>query len=112
MKFHKDPETESARIVGFEVKPFRLHHNSLLLVLTPWMRYLLWLLIFCYFDAISVKHEYEGVWTSDKPRLTTCDPHAKRTVTNSESPQEVEDKKEILFTYDVDFKVSSFISYS
>ncbi|GFS38996.1 endomembrane protein 70 protein family [Actinidia rufa] len=76
VKFHKDPETESARIVGFEVKPF------------------------------SIKHEYEGVWTSDKTRLTTCDPHAKRTVTNSESPQEVEDKREILFTYDVDFKES------
>ncbi|VVA22278.1 PREDICTED: transmembrane 9 superfamily [Prunus dulcis] len=67
--------TESARIVGFEVKPF------------------------------SVKHEYEGEW-SKKTRLTTCDPHAKRTVTSSESPQEVEDKKEIIFTYDVEFQES------
>jgi transmembrane 9 superfamily member 2/4 len=24
VKFHKDPETDLARIVGFEVKPFRL----------------------------------------------------------------------------------------
>ena len=23
VKFHKDPETDSSRIVGFEVKPFR-----------------------------------------------------------------------------------------
>lgn len=38
-------------------------------------------------------------------RLTTCDPHAKRTVVNSDTPQEVEDKKEIIFTYDVDFEV-------
>ncbi|KAL0427824.1 UNVERIFIED_CONTAM: Transmembrane 9 superfamily member 8 [Sesamum latifolium] len=53
----------------------------------------------------SVKHEYEGEW-NDKTRLTTCDPHAKRTVTSSESPQEVEDKKEIIFTYDVEFQES------
>ncbi|XP_059637735.1 transmembrane 9 superfamily member 8-like [Cornus florida] len=75
VKFHNDIQTDSARIVGFEVKPF------------------------------SVKHEYEGEW-SDKTRLTTCDPHAKRTVTSSESPQEVEDKKEIIFTYDVEFQES------
>ncbi|KAK4757564.1 hypothetical protein SAY87_018865 [Trapa incisa] len=53
----------------------------------------------------SVKHIYEGEW-NDKIRLTTCDPHAKRAVTDSETPQEVEDKKEIIFTYDVDFQVS------
>ncbi|KAL8137364.1 hypothetical protein V2J09_003365 [Rumex salicifolius] len=72
VKFHKDLDTNAARIVGFEVKPF------------------------------SVKHEYEGQW-SDKTRLTTCDPHARRTVTNSNTPQEVEDKQEIIFTYDVEF---------
>ncbi|CAA2965678.1 transmembrane 9 superfamily member 9-like [Olea europaea subsp. europaea] len=75
VKFHKDEQTDAARIVGFEVKPF------------------------------SVRHEYEGKW-DDKTRLTTCDPHAKRTVTSSDSPQEVEDKKEIIFTYDVEFKES------
>ena len=74
VKFHKDPETDSSRIVGFEVKPF------------------------------SVKHEYEGKWKENN-RLLTCDPHAKRAVTNSDSPQEVEDKKEIIFTYDVEFQV-------
>ncbi|WOH02798.1 hypothetical protein DCAR_0522188 [Daucus carota subsp. sativus] len=75
VKYHKDIQTDTARIVGFEVKPF------------------------------SAKHEYEGQW-SDKARLTTCDPHAKRTITSSESPQEVEDKKEIIFTYDVDYEAS------
>lgn len=58
-----------------------------------------------YFCESSVRHEYEGEW-SGKTRLTTCDPHAKRMVTSSESPQEVDDKKEIIFTYDVDFQVS------
>lgn len=75
VKFHKDPQTDAARVVGFEVRPF------------------------------SVKHEYDGEW-NDKNRLTTCDPHAKRTVINSDSPQEVEDKKEIIFTYDVEFEES------
>ncbi|CAM8969451.1 unnamed protein product [Rhodiola kirilowii] len=75
VKFHKDIQSDSARIVGFEVKPF------------------------------SVKHEYDGSW-NEMTRLTTCDPHAKRFVINSNNPQEVEDKKEIIFTYDVDFQES------
>ncbi|XP_030456405.1 transmembrane 9 superfamily member 8-like [Syzygium oleosum] len=53
----------------------------------------------------SVKHAYEGKWT-EKTTLTTCNPHAKRVVTSSETPQEVEDKKEVIFTYDVDFQES------
>ncbi|XP_051149425.1 transmembrane 9 superfamily member 9-like [Andrographis paniculata] len=76
VKYHKDIETDAARIVGFEVKPF------------------------------SVKHEYEGDW-NEKTRLTTCDPHAKKTVTSSESPQEVDENTEIIFTYDVEFQESN-----
>ncbi|CAI0376735.1 unnamed protein product [Linum tenue] len=76
VKFHRDLQTDSARIVGFEVKPY------------------------------SIKHEYEGKWAEDKTRLTTCDPHTKRTVINSNTPQEVDDKKEIVFTYDVEFQES------
>ncbi|KAI9125511.1 hypothetical protein K1719_002929 [Acacia pycnantha] len=53
----------------------------------------------------SVKHQYEGEW-NENTRLTTCDPHAKKTVTNSETPQEVEHKKEIILTYDVEFQES------
>jgi transmembrane 9 superfamily protein 2/4 len=75
VKYHRDLQTDTARIVGFEVKPF------------------------------SIKHEYEGQWNGNN-RLATCDPHAKRTVSNSNSPQEVEDKQEIIFTYDVDFQES------
>ncbi|KAH6790920.1 Endomembrane protein 70 protein family [Perilla frutescens var. frutescens] len=75
VKFHKDPQTYTARIVGFEVTPY------------------------------SVKHEYEGKWSEDS-RLTTCDPHAQRIVTSSSSPQEVEDKQEVIFTYDVTFQES------
>ncbi|KAE8668534.1 Transmembrane 9 superfamily member 9 [Hibiscus syriacus] len=75
VKYHKDLQTNSARIVGFEVKPY------------------------------SIKHEYEGKW-SENTRLTTCDPHNKRTVVNSNTPQEVEAKKEIIFTYDVNYQES------
>ncbi|KAL9270395.1 Transmembrane 9 superfamily member 8-like protein [Drosera capensis] len=75
VKYHRDTQMDSARIVGFEVKPF------------------------------SVKHAYEGQW-SEKTRLTSCDPHAKLTITSSNNPQEVEDKQEIIFTYDVNFQES------
>ncbi|KAA0035074.1 hypothetical protein IC582_003794 [Cucumis melo] len=54
----------------------------------------------------SVKHAYEDSWT-ENTRLTTCDPHAKRLVTNSETPQEVEEKNEIIFTYDVEYLESN-----
>ncbi|KAG4195276.1 hypothetical protein ERO13_A06G102000v2 [Gossypium hirsutum] len=53
----------------------------------------------------SIKHEYEGKW-SEKTRLTTCDPHAKRTVVNSNTPLEVEVNKEIIFSYDVEYQES------
>ncbi|ESW26875.1 hypothetical protein PHAVU_003G155900 [Phaseolus vulgaris] len=53
----------------------------------------------------SVKHEYEGDW-NENTRLTTCNPHAKKLVTSSETPQEVESKKEVIFTYDVEFEES------
>ena len=97
--------TESARIVGFEVKPFRYIHVIILLYILSSMLIFARMMIMVYLCECSVRHEYEGEW-SGKTRLTTCDPHAKRMVTSSESPQEVEDKKEIIFTYDVEFQVS------
>lgn len=62
--------------------------------------------IFYYFDKYSIKHEIDGQWNEKDTHLKTCDPQAKRTVINSESPQEVEDNKEIIFTYDVEFQAS------
>lgn len=58
-------------------------------------------------DKYSVKHEFEGKWEEKNTRLTTCDPHTKHMVTNSNSPQEVEAKQDIIFTYDVEFQVNS-----
>ncbi|KAL3645869.1 Transmembrane 9 superfamily member 8 [Castilleja foliolosa] len=53
----------------------------------------------------SVKHEYEGKWV-DNIRLTSCDPHAQRIITSSNTPQEVEENQEVIFTYDVSFQES------
>ena len=55
-----------------------------------------------------MKHDYDGGW-NDNVRLSTCDPHAKRTVTSADPPQEVDDKKEIIFTYDVEFQVDKLL---
>ncbi|KAG6512267.1 hypothetical protein ZIOFF_026022 [Zingiber officinale] len=76
VKYHKDVELDVFRIVGFEVKPF------------------------------SVNHAYEGQWNDVKTRLSTCDPHAKRSVVNSDSPQVVAANEDIIFTYDVEFQES------
>ncbi|KZV43126.1 transmembrane 9 superfamily member 4, partial [Dorcoceras hygrometricum] len=54
---------------------------------------------------LSVKHKYEGEW-SDKLNLTNCDSLAKYSGTGNDSLQDVEDEKEIIFTYDVEFQES------
>jgi len=55
-------------------------------------------------------HEYIGIW-SEKTTPITCNPHAKRVVTSSTKPQEVEERKEVIFTYDVDFQVRPLFCY-
>ncbi|EEC85043.1 hypothetical protein OsI_32361 [Oryza sativa Indica Group] len=76
VKYHKDDDSELSRIVGFEVKPY------------------------------SIKHQLDDKWDGVNTRLSTCDPHANKLVTSSDSPQEVEAGKEIIFTYDVRFEES------
>jgi len=63
-------------------------------------------LFFFLVRRLSVKHEYEGEWNEGNTRLTSCDPHARRLVTSSNNPQEVENKQEIIFSYDVQFEVT------
>eukprot|EP00899_Mesostigma_viride_P019725 jgi/Mesvir1/27754/Mv07442-RA.1 len=74
--FHKDLETDLSRIVGFEVEPF------------------------------SVKHEYEPPWDPVKAVLTTCNPGRMQYVTHGLAPQMVEEGEEIIFSYDVIFRIS------
>ncbi|GLJ04674.1 hypothetical protein SUGI_0001060 [Cryptomeria japonica] len=76
VKYHTDTVTDTARIVGFEVTPF------------------------------SVKHEYEQPWDPENPHLITCNANTKRYVLSSDAPQEVEEGKEVIFSYDVSFKDS------
>uniref|UniRef100_A0A7S0WU25 Transmembrane 9 superfamily member n=1 Tax=Pyramimonas obovata TaxID=1411642 RepID=A0A7S0WU25_9CHLO len=75
--YHKDIETDLARIVGFEVEPF------------------------------SVKHEYEAPWDPVKPSLETCHPGRLQYVTHGLAPQMVQEGEEVIFSYDVLFKMSN-----
>lgn len=74
--YHKDAETDLARIVGFEVEPF------------------------------SVKHTYEGAWDKASPVLDTCNPGRMTFVTHNLPPQPVADGTEVIFSYDVRFVAS------
>ena len=50
--------------------------------------------------------QVDGSWNPEKPKLSTCDPLSMKFVTDQLPPQEVKEGKEIVFTYDVSFKVS------
>lgn len=75
--YHRDPETDLSRIVGFEVEPF------------------------------SVKHKSEGKWNADRPELKTCNSNSMKFVSEKDIKQEVKEGEEIIFTYDVTFKVGT-----
>ena len=75
--YHKDIETDLARIVGFEVEP------------------------------ASVKHSY-GTWDEVMPQLDTCtsEKHPLDSSQSTVMPQQVAEGEEVVFTYDVMFKMS------
>ena len=73
--YHRDAETDLSRIVGFEVEPF------------------------------SVKHKYDGKWNADRPELKTCNSNSMKFVSEKDPKQEVKEEEEVIFTYDVSFKV-------
>lgn len=73
--YHRDVETDLSRIVGFEVEPF------------------------------SVKHKYDGKWNADRPELKTCNSNSMKFVSEKDPKQEVKEGEEVVFTYDVSFKV-------
>ncbi|KAG0590097.1 hypothetical protein M758_1G070200 [Ceratodon purpureus] len=53
----------------------------------------------------SVKHGYER-WEKLDTKLTTCNPNKKVFVTAQMPPQEIDESLEVVFTYDVQFKLS------
>ncbi|OAE22979.1 hypothetical protein AXG93_2717s1090 [Marchantia polymorpha subsp. ruderalis] len=73
--YHKDDESDSGRIVGFEVMPY------------------------------SVAHEVDK-WENNVPKLSTCNPNTKQYVSQVQPPQEISAGKDVIFTYDVEFKQS------
>ena len=66
--YHKDDDTDLARIVGFEAEPF------------------------------SVKHTYEAPWNPDMSILETCNAHRMRYVDYDQPPQEARAGEEVIFT--------------
>ena len=74
--YHKDVDTETSRIVGFEAEPF------------------------------SMKHTYEKPYNPNKPILETCNAGRMKYVTYDEPPQEVKAGEEVIFSYDVLFQPS------
>lgn len=52
----------------------------------------------------SINHEYKE-WDEKNPQLATCNQNTKNIIQGSTVPQEVETDKEVVFTYDVSFKV-------
>lgn len=52
----------------------------------------------------SINHEYKE-WDEKNPQLTTCNQNTKNMMQSSIVPQEVDADKEVVFTYDVSFKV-------
>lgn len=54
--------------------------------------------------ANSINHEYKE-WDEKNPQVVTCNKDTKNLPPRSTTPQEVEVDKDIVFTYDVSFKV-------
>jgi transmembrane 9 superfamily protein 2/4 len=54
----------------------------------------------------SVKHGYER-WEKLDTKLTTCNPNKKVFVTIEMPPQEIDESLEVVFTYDIQFKVQN-----
>lgn len=52
----------------------------------------------------SINHEYKE-WDDKNPQLTTCNKNTKNIIQGSAVPQEVEKDREVVFSYDVTFKV-------
>lgn len=55
----------------------------------------------------SINHEYKE-WNDKNPQVTTCNQNTRNLILGGVIPQEVDTDKEIVFSYDVSFKVSSY----
>lgn len=55
-----------------------------------------------------MKHKYDGKWNADRPELKTCNSNSMKFVSEKDPKQEVKEGEEVIFTYDVSFKVGTF----
>ena len=56
-----------------------------------------------------MRHKYSGKWDDAKSELSTCNPNTLKFVTDKDEKQEVKEHAEIIFTYDVIYKVCLWI---
>lgn len=61
----------------------------------------------------SIRHEYKD-WDDKNPQLATCNKDTKISMQGNTVPQEVGTDKDIVFSYDVSFKVFTYqaLAYS
>ncbi|XWS17406.1 hypothetical protein CRYUN_Cryun33cG0064600 [Craigia yunnanensis] len=71
--YHRNPQIDSAQIVGFEVDPY------------------------------SISHEYEGPWNEKNPKLLTCNSSTNGLNQAFNFPLRIKTDSEVVFTYDVSF---------
>lgn len=62
------------------------------------------IIVHCVALVNSINHEYKE-WDEKNPQVTTCNKDTKNLIQGSTVPQEVDAGKEVVFTYDVTFKV-------
>uniref|UniRef100_A0A9I9ELY4 Uncharacterized protein n=1 Tax=Cucumis melo TaxID=3656 RepID=A0A9I9ELY4_CUCME len=55
-------------------------------------------------SIVTINHEYKE-WNEKNPQLLTCNKDIKNLIQGNTVPQEVDTNKEIVFTYDVSFKI-------
>ena len=63
-------------------------------------------------EPFSIKHKYDGKWDPEKPELKTCNPSSMKFVTEKDTKQEVKEGEEIIFSYDVAFKVPKPLAFA
>lgn len=126
--YHRDLETDLARIVGFEVEPFSVKHSyegtwdttglSSAVLRTPCPANQAPTMLARARRISSRSHVRPTLATAGnvadllighagkkKPELKTCNPGSMKFVTDKEPKQPVETDQEVIFTYDVLFQV-------
>ena len=92
----------------FSASIYRIPRASILVsTVNFFLKFFFWIFIpFFQYCFCSINHEFKE-WDEKNPNVPTCNQNTKNMVQGSTVPQEVDKDKDIVFTYDVTFKVSS-----